>query len=101
MKNFLKHSLWWQIGLTCVGSVFNLFDFADYSTYLYLVPISVLLLVAALLSGLVTYCKFQNYLSHFFQNYLSHLTAPKFRKNADPFAVASAPLFVVLQSGRK
>lgn len=55
MKNFfLKHSLGWQVGLTCAGSVFNLLDVADYSIYMYVVPLATLMLLAALLFGLVT-----------------------------------------------
>ncbi|HEY9755188.1 MAG TPA: hypothetical protein V6C97_08505 [Oculatellaceae cyanobacterium] len=54
MKNlFFGTFFGWQVGLTCAGSVLNLLDFADYSIYIYIVPIAALLLFAALVSGLV------------------------------------------------
>jgi hypothetical protein len=54
-RSLLEHSLWWQIGLTCAGSALAFADFAEYSIYIFVVPLAVLLLLSALFFGLAGY----------------------------------------------
>ena len=54
-KSFLEHPLWWQVGLTCVGSALGLADVADYSTYVVIVPLALLFLLYALFFGIAAY----------------------------------------------
>ncbi|HEY9680638.1 MAG TPA: hypothetical protein V6C86_03510 [Oculatellaceae cyanobacterium] len=54
-KSFLEHPLRWQAALTCLGTLFALADFADYSIYVFIVPLASLFLLVAILSGIAAY----------------------------------------------